>query len=109
MAGATVSDDIVALLQVMPAALALGVLVAIAGDFITEEGVPIPILWIWTRRRIGLGLFRVDGLIENGPVAVLLALGLVAAIWCRVTGVDPAALIADEFSQVGAAHQPTMQ
>lgn len=101
----TVADDIAALLEVMPAALALGVIVAIAGDFITEEGVPIPIVWIWTRRRIGLGLFRVDGLIENGPVAVLLALGLVAAIWFRVTGVDPAALIADEFSQVWVTHQ----
>lgn len=93
-----IADDIAALLEVMPAALALGVVVAIAGDFITEEGVPIPIAWIWTRRRIGLGLFRVDGLIENGPVALLLALGLVAAIWCQATGVDPAALIADKFS-----------
>lgn len=102
----TVAEDLGALLELMPTALALGVMVAIAGDFITEEGVPLPIVWIWTRRRIGLGLFRVDGLIENGPVTILLALGLVAVVWCQATGVDLLALITDGFDQP-LAHTPT--
>ena len=55
--------------------LVAGVLIHIAGDWLTDEGVPIPILWILGhRRRLSLGLFGVNGPLERALIAPLLSL-----------------------------------
>ena len=83
-----VAGDVEPLTRVMPIALALGVAVAIAGDFITEEGVPVPVVWILRRQRFGLGLFRVDRLVENVFVSTLLLAALVVAIGSHLNVFD---------------------
>lgn len=59
------------------AAAALGAATHIAGDALTPEQVPLPILWIRTRARIGISAFGTNGRIEHWLVAPgLSALGL---------------------------------
>lgn len=72
----------------LPIAVAGGVAVAIAGDWLTNEGVPIPLLWLRDRSmRWGLGAFRTGSLVESVLVApaltltaVLLATGTVRVL-----------------------------
>ena len=62
-------------IRLLPLVLAAGVLIHIAGDWLTDEGVPIPILWILGhRRRLSLGLFGVNGPLERALIAPLLSL-----------------------------------
>lgn len=83
-----VAGDVEPLTRIMPLALALGVAVAILGDFVTEEGVPVPVVWIVKRCRVGLGLFRVDRFVENVFVSTLLLVTLVAAIGNHLDVID---------------------
>lgn len=54
----------------LPIAVAGGVVVAIIGDWLTNEGVPIPIVWITDRsRRFGLGAFRTGATVERIAIA----------------------------------------
>lgn len=72
----------------LPFLVAAGVLVHIAGDLMTTEGVPIPLLWLLGYdRRISLGLLSTDSALERwvvAPVLSLLGLWLLA----RHAGVD---------------------
>lgn len=62
--------------QTLPLAsiVACGIIVHCLGDLPTTEGLPIPVLWIFTRRaRFSLGLFDVGGPVERRMVAPVLS------------------------------------
>lgn len=67
----------------LPAALAVGVWTHQAGDLLTPEGLPVPILWMFDpRRRVALGLFTTGQTIERlliGPTLGLTVVGM--ACW----------------------------
>lgn len=51
-------------------AVAGGTVVAIAGDWLTNEGVPIPLVWLGDRsKRWGLGAFRTGATLETVAIA----------------------------------------
>lgn len=59
----------------LPLAVAGGVVVAIAGDWLTNEGVPIPLLWLRDRsKRWGLSAFRTGGTVETALIAPALSI-----------------------------------
>ncbi len=62
----------------LPWAVALGVLTHIAGDLITKQGVPVPLLWLLRRQRLALTPMRTGTTLEK---AVLAPLFLAAALW----------------------------
>lgn len=66
--------------QLLPAAVALGVIVHILGDWVTTEGIPFPIAWLaGSPRRWAGGLFEVGSAAEVVlivPVLTLTVLGL---------------------------------
>lgn len=59
----------------LPWVVAGGVLIHIAGDLLTDEGVPIPILWLLGhRQRLSLGLFTTGRRLEKLLVAPALSI-----------------------------------
>ncbi|MGY1787270.1 metal-dependent hydrolase [Geodermatophilus sp. SYSU D00698] len=62
----------------LPYAVGLGVLTHIAGDLITRQGVPLPVLWLAKRRRLALTPMRTGTTLEK---AVLAPLFLGVAVW----------------------------
>ncbi len=68
----------------LPLVVAGGVLVHIAGDFLTEGGVPVPVAWLFgVDRRLALGLFRTGHTVERMIVApALTCVGLWLVIQC---------------------------
>ena len=62
----------------LPWAVALGVLTHIAGDLITKQGVPVPVLWLLRRTRLALTPMRTGTTLET---AVLAPLFLGVAVW----------------------------
>ncbi len=62
----------------LPWAVALGVLTHIAGDLITRQGVPLPLLWLLKRKRVALTPMRTGTTLEKSVLAPLF-LGL--ALW----------------------------
>ena len=77
----------------LPWAVAGGVLVHIAGDWLTRGGVPVPLTWLGRRRRrVALDLFRTGAAVESGlvvPLASVAAVALVVlhtGLWARLTG-----------------------
>jgi len=81
----------------LPYAVAGGVLVHIAGDYITTNGVPVPLTWINGQpRRVSLNLFRTGASIETllAWAFAATAAGLVAwhtGAWAWVAGLVEAA------------------
>lgn len=70
----------------LPIAVAGGVVVAIVGDWLTNEGVPIPLVWIGDRsRRWGLGAFRTGAVVESLLIAPLLTIAAVLLALQAVT------------------------
>lgn len=62
----------------LPLAVAGGVIVAIIGDALTREGVPVPIVWIRDRsRRWNIATLRTGALIETAVIAPALVLTIV--------------------------------
>jgi membrane-bound metal-dependent hydrolase YbcI (DUF457 family) len=64
---------------VVPYAIALGVVVHIAGDWVTEGGCPLG--WPWSQRMFSARLFKTNGPVENRvvfPVLVIVMLALAA-------------------------------
>lgn len=62
----------------LPIAVAGGVAVAILGDWLTNEGVPVPLLWLRNRsHRWALGAFRTGAVIESALVAPALTLAVI--------------------------------
>lgn len=70
----------------LPATVALGVITHIAGDALTTCGVPVPIVWIRTRARVGIPLFTTGGVVEALVVSPLLALAFVWLSWKSEVG-----------------------
>lgn len=68
-------------------AAAIGVLAHIAGDALTPEKVPVPLLWIWNRARFGLPVFSVDSLVERWIVAPILVGVMLWVLWQRADSV----------------------
>lgn len=69
-------------------AVGVGVLVHIAGDAITNDGVPVPVLWLTSNAgRGGAPLFTTGGLVETFVVAPALLAGLLGALWWQVPAV----------------------
>lgn len=67
--------------EFLPLATAVGVLAHLAGDALTTDRLPIPLLWLTgTRRRVGLGLFRTGATVENAVVTPLLTVALLALV-----------------------------
>jgi membrane-bound metal-dependent hydrolase YbcI (DUF457 family) len=68
-------------IRLLPLVIAAGVLIHIAGDWLTNEGIPIPIAWILGHRdRLSVGLFKVNGLLERTLVAPALSLAAVVLL-----------------------------
>lgn len=62
----------------LPVAVAGGVVVAILGDALTHEKVPVPLLWLTNRSwRMGLGLFRTGSGVETMLITPALTLAAV--------------------------------
>ncbi|WP_394276227.1 metal-dependent hydrolase [Luteococcus sp.] len=57
--------------------LAMGVWVHTLGDLPTTEGLPVPVVWIFTRQRFSIPLFKVGGMVETRLVAPALSAVLV--------------------------------
>lgn len=66
-------------LSLLPLVLAAGVVVHVAGDAISTSGVPVPVAWIWTGRRVAVARMRVNSRVETRLLAPLLSL-LVAGL-----------------------------
>ena len=61
--------------QLLPLVVAGGVLVHIAGDWVTTEGIPVPVSWLFgSHRRLSLNLFKVNTSTERFLVAPALSL-----------------------------------
>lgn len=74
-------------IRLLPLVLAAGVLIHIAGDWLTDEGVPVPVVWILGhRRRLSLGLFEVNGLLERAVIAPVLSIAGVVLL-CAHLGI----------------------
>lgn len=79
----------------LPVALAIGVWTHQAGDFLTPEGIPVPILWLFNpQRRIGLGLFTTGQTVERLLIGPLLAVA-VFVMACWQAGIYSPAHLAD--------------
>ncbi|GAA4744678.1 metal-dependent hydrolase [Modestobacter marinus] len=63
--------------QWLPLAVALGTLTHIAGDWLTKEGVPVPVFWLARRSRLAPVHLRTGAVVEK---AVLVPLFLVATV-----------------------------
>ena len=70
----------------LPVAVWVGALTGIAGDALTRDGVPVPLVWIWTRSaRIRITRMRTGGVLEKRVVAPLVqAVTVLSALY--VTG-----------------------
>lgn len=78
----------------LPLAVAGGVVVAIIGDWLTREGVPIPLLWIRDRsRRWGLGAFRTGSSVETAVIAPALIIAIVVLTWMSAGDIDVRAVL----------------
>jgi membrane-bound metal-dependent hydrolase YbcI (DUF457 family) len=76
----------------LPWAVALGVLTHIAGDAITTQGVPVPLVWVIRRCRLALTPLRTGTVLEKvvlAPAFVVVALWFVYANTGVRAAVDP--------------------
>ena len=62
----------------LPWAVALGVLTHIAGDFLTKEGVPVPLLWVVRRSRLAPVHLRTGATIEKTVLVPLFGVATLA-------------------------------
>jgi hypothetical protein len=73
-------------LALLPTALAVGAAVHIAGDALTAGKIPIPILWLRRRQRVGLPLLRTGGLVEGCLITPGLTVLTLWALWTTTSG-----------------------
>jgi len=81
--------------NLLPAAVAIGVLTHIAGDALTTHGIPIPVVWLRKRVRVGLPLLATGGLLEAVVVSPILASLFVWSLWTSKAAGDVPVLIGD--------------
>ncbi|WP_299952146.1 metal-dependent hydrolase [uncultured Modestobacter sp.] len=76
----------------LPLAIAAGVLTHIAGDWLTREGVPVPVFWLVRRSRLAPVHLRTGAVVEKAVLVPLFAVATVVLLY-RNTGardlVDP--------------------
>jgi membrane-bound metal-dependent hydrolase YbcI (DUF457 family) len=65
----------------LPWAVGLGVLAHIAGDFLTKEGVPVPLLWVVRRSRLAPVHLRTGATIEKTVLAPLFGVATLAFLY----------------------------
>jgi membrane-bound metal-dependent hydrolase YbcI (DUF457 family) len=85
----------------LPWAVALGVLTHIAGDAITKQGVPVPLIWLVHRCRLALTPLRTGTVLEKAvlaPAFVVVTLWFVYANTGVRAAVDP---LIQEFRGLG--------
>jgi membrane-bound metal-dependent hydrolase YbcI (DUF457 family) len=85
----------------LPWAVALGVLTHIAGDAITKQGVPVPLIWLVHRCRLALTPLRTGTVLEKAvlaPAFVVVTLWFVYANTGVRAAVDP---LVQEFRGLG--------
>lgn len=81
----------------LPIALAIGVLTHQAGDMLTPEGIPVPIVWLFDpSRRVALGLFTTGQMVERVLIGPLLAVAVFVMAF-RQAGIYSPAHLADMF------------
>jgi hypothetical protein len=76
----------------LPWAVAVGVLAHIAGDFLTKEGVPVPLFWLARRSRIAPVHLRTGALVERAVLVPLFSVLAVALLYLNTDAhhlVDP--------------------
>lgn len=72
------------LARLLPWIVAGGLIVHALGDLPTDEGLPVPILWLVTRARFALGLFEVNGPFERLVLTPVLGLCVCWLSWQHV-------------------------
>ena len=82
----------------LPLAVVVGVLTHIAGDFLTREGVPVPVFWLVRRSRIAPVHLRTGALVEK---AVLVPLFVVATIALLYVNTGAGDLVDPLLAQLG--------
>lgn len=82
----------------LPLAVAGGVLVHIAGDALTDHGVPLPLTWLGRRRCIGLDLFSTGSPLETVGLAAAFTAVTAWQVW-QHTGTS--ALLQPAFGALG--------
>jgi hypothetical protein len=73
----------------LPWAVAVGVLAHIAGDFLTREGIPIPLIWILHRCRLALIHLRTGATVERVLLAPAFLIATLVFLYLN-TGVSAA-------------------
>jgi LexA-binding, inner membrane-associated putative hydrolase len=73
----------------LPWAVGLGVLAHIAGDFLTKEGIPVPLLWLVHRCRVALIHLRTGATVEKALLAPLFLVVTLVFLYLN-TGVSAA-------------------
>ena len=72
-------------LSLIPAAVVVGTLTHIVGDWPTRGGVPVPVAWLWgSERRLSAGWFDVGSPVEVYLVGPVLAIFTLLAITLRL-------------------------
>jgi membrane-bound metal-dependent hydrolase YbcI (DUF457 family) len=74
----------------LPWAVALGVLTHIAGDALTTQGVPVPVLWLLRRSRLKLTPLRTGASLEK---VVLVPAFVVVTLYCVYLNTDVRAAV----------------
>ncbi|WP_116112274.1 metal-dependent hydrolase [Austwickia chelonae] len=99
--GVQLAPHVAAHLDQLALVVALGVLVHCAGDLVTERGLPVPVLWIWRRKRFAIPLFETGKKTER-RIAVVLNIAVVWQLVVVLGGPDRAVTNALHFvKQVG--------
>ena len=81
--------------QLLPAAVVLGIVVHILGDWVTTEGIPVPIAWLaGSPRRWSGGLFEVGSPIEVVLIAPVLTLTVLWLTLAQAGVTSPAEAVA---------------
>lgn len=79
--------------HLLPAAVVLGVLTHIAGDALTTHGIPVPILWLRSRARVGVPVLATGGTLEALVVSPILAGLFVWSLWTSKTAGEMPSLL----------------
>jgi hypothetical protein len=76
----------------LPGAVAVGVLAHIAGDFLTKEGVPVPVFWLLRRSRLAPIHLRTGALVEKAVLVPAFLVAIAVFVYLNTaagTALDP--------------------
>lgn len=95
-----VRDGHGAVVDWLPAAAAVGIVAHALGDVLTEEGVPVPVVWLWRKQRVHLELFVTNSPVERRVVAPVLSVLVVLAAY-QVSGIRSWGGLWDALAHLG--------